>query len=206
MFPFILMLARRTFLTGLLLAPLTRALAGFAGRLIDYPKADFAAFSRHLRPVGRVLELPDSYVWCNSPIYGPDGKVHVSFSRWDAKKGMSGWINGSEIGRAVADRLEGPYVKFVGNLVIDFSQQGNNKQFEDAFVWRQRGKFRMLARDMGVYSQEVGLYLESADGKAWTFPKIAFRPLRDYGVQEPPAPARPAHSTCQFASQVVPHK
>ena len=74
MFPLVLMLARRIFLIGLLLAPLTRALAGFGGRLIDYPKADFAAFSRHLRPVGRVLELPDFYVWCNSPIYGPDEK------------------------------------------------------------------------------------------------------------------------------------
>jgi hypothetical protein len=42
---------------------------------------------------------------------------------------------------------------------------------------------------MGVYSQEVGLYLDSQDGRAWAFPKIAFLPLRDYGVAQPPAPA-----------------
>ncbi|UOQ96795.1 glycoside hydrolase family protein [Hymenobacter sp. 5317J-9] len=314
---------RRTFLTGLVLAPFARAMAGFsAPRLIDYPKSAFAKFSKHLKPVGRALELPGYYVWCNSPIYGPDGKVHVFFSRWVASKGMSGWINGSEIchavadkpegpytfvevvlaprgpghwdattchnpsiqfvdgqyclffmgnangktdtkriglataptlngpwtrpdqplllpgpagawddhcttnpafvkhegkywlyykswntkeyedakgqeirgnrkyGLAIADQLQGPYVKFEGNPVIDFSGQGHNKQFEDAFVWRQHGRFNLLARDMGVYSQEVGLYLESVDGKTWTFPKIAFLPIRDYGVTEPPAPPR----------------
>lgn len=317
------MLARRAFLTGLVLAPFARAWADLASvRLIDYPWGGFSRFSKHLRPVGRALELPDCFVWCNSPIYGPDGRVHVFFSRWPAKKGIGGWLNGSEIAHAVADRpagpytfletvldprgpghwdattchnpsiqyvdgqyclfymgnsngktdtkriglataptlsgpwtrpdaplllpgpagawddhcttnpafikhpngqywlyykswntkeyeqakdqdirgnrkyglgiadkLEGPYVKFAGNPVIDFSTQGSNKQFEDAFVWRQHGRFRMLAGDMGVYSQEVGLYLESEDGRQWTFPTIAFRPLRDYGVPQPPAPA-----------------
>ena len=314
---------RRTFLTTLALAPLARAWAGFAAAPPStYPRRDFAKISRHLRPVGRALELPGYYVWCNSPIYGPDGRVHVFFSRWDAKKGMGGWLNGSEIVRAVADRPEGPYavqetvlaprgpgywdattchnpsiqlvdgqyclffmgnsngktdtkriglatapalegpwtrpdqplllpgpagawddhcttnpafikhpngqywlyykswntaeyeaakgqpirgnrkyglavaeylggpyVKYAGNPVIDFSGQGQNKQFEDAFVWRQHGKFNLLARDMGVYSQDVGLYLESADGKTWSFPKIAFLPLADYGVVQPPAPS-----------------
>jgi hypothetical protein len=314
---------RRTFLTTLALAPLARAWAGFAAAPPSaYPRRDFAKISRHLRPVGRVLELTGYYVWCSSPIYGPDGRVHVFFSRWDAKKGMGGWLNGSEIVRAVADRPEGPYavqetvlvprgpgywdattchnpsiqlvdgqyclffmgtsngktdtkriglataptlegpwtrpdqplllpgpagawddhcttnpafvkhlngqywlyykswntaeyeaakgqpirgnrkyglavaehlggpyVKYAGNPVIDFSGQGQNKQFEDAFVWWQHGKFNLLARDMGVYSQDVGLYLESADGKAWSFPKIAFLPLADYGVVQPPAPS-----------------
>ncbi|TGE03866.1 glycoside hydrolase family protein [Hymenobacter fodinae] len=317
------MLSRRAFLATLTLAPLARAAAGFAaGRLLDFPKADFAKFSKHLKPVGRLLEQEGYYVWCNSPIYGPDGRVHVFYSRWPAAKGMGGWLNSCEIARAVADtpegpfvyqetvlaprgpgfwdattchnphiqlvdgkyclffmgtsngktntkriglatadhlegpwtrpdqplllpgetgawddhcttnpafvkhegkywlyykswntqdyvtskdpvirgnrkyglaiadRLEGPYVKYAGNPVIDFSRLGNNKQFEDAYVWEQQGKFHLLARDMGVYSQEVGLYLESKDGKEWTYPKIAFLPLRDYGVQEPPAPPK----------------
>jgi hypothetical protein len=314
---------RRAFLTGLVLSPFVRVEASFAaGRLLAFPKRDFAKFSKHLRPVGRALELPGYYVWCSSPIYGPDGRVHIFFSRWLASKGMGGWLHGSEIARAVADRpegpfevketvlaprgpgywdattchnpsiqlvdghyclffmgnsngktdtkriglatapslegpwtrpdqplllpgsagawddhcttnpafvkhpsgqywlyykswntaeyeaakgqairgnrkyglavaehLAGPYVKYAGNPVIDFSGQGQNKQFEDAFVWRQHGKFNLLARDMGVFSQEVGLYLESADGKTWTFPKIAYLPLRDYGVTQAPAPA-----------------
>ncbi|MCC2547474.1 glycoside hydrolase family protein [Hymenobacter sp. BT175] len=318
------MLSRRTFLTGLVLAPFARAAAGFtAGRLIDFPKSSYARFSKHLQPVGRALEMPNWFVWCNSPIYGPDGKVHVFFSRWPASKGMGGWLNGCEIahavadtpagpftfletvlaprgpgywdgttchnpsiqlvdgryclfymgtsngktdtkriglataptlngpwarpdkpllepgdagawddhcttnpafikhpngqywlyykswntaayeaakgqpirgnrkyGLAIADQLEGPYVKFAGNPVVDFSGQGSNKQFEDAFVWHQGGRFRMLARDMGVYSHEVGLYLESKDGTHWDFPLIAYRALGEYGVQEPPAPPR----------------
>jgi hypothetical protein len=314
---------RRTFLTTVTLASLGHAWAGFAvAPPSAYPRRDFAKFSKHLRPVGRVLELPGYYVWCSSPIYGPDGRVHVFFSRWAASKGMGGWLNGSEIARAVADRpegpyqvqetvlaprgpgywdattchnpsiqfidgkyclffmgnangktdtkriglatapslegpwtrpdqplllpgptgawddhcttnpaflkhpngqywlyykswntaeheaakgqpirgnrkyglavanqLEGPYDKYAGNPVIDFSGQGSNKQFEDAFVWRQHGRFQLLARDMGVYSQDVGLYLDSEDGKSWSFPKIAFLPLRDYGVVQPTAPA-----------------
>jgi hypothetical protein len=314
---------RRNFLTTITLASLGYAWPGFAAAPPSaYPRRDFAKFSKHLRPVGRVLELPGYYVWCSSPIYGPDGRVHVFFSRWVASKGMGGWLNGSEIARAVADRpegpyqvqetvlaprgpgywdattchnpsiqlvdgkyclffmgnsngktdtkriglatasslegpwtrpdqplllpgpagawddhcttnpafikhpngqywlyykswntaeyeaakgqpirgnrkyglavadrLEGPYEKYAGNPVIDFSGQGSNKQFEDAFVWRQHGRFNLLARDMGVYSQDVGLYLDSEDGKAWSFPKIAFLPLRDYGVVQPAAPA-----------------
>jgi hypothetical protein len=314
--------SRRTFLTGLALAPLAHAWAGFrTARLIDYPRGSFAKFGKHLKPVGRILEMPGYYVWCNSPISGPDGKIHVFFSRWLASKGMGGWLNGSEIAHAVANRpegpyeyletvlaprgpgywdattchnpsiqlvdgqyclffmgnangktdtkriglataptlngpwtrpdqplllpgpagawddhcttnpafvkhpngqywlyykswnteeydaakgqeirgnrkyglaiaaqLEGPYVKDAANPVIDFSKQGHNAQFEDAFVWRQHDKFNLLARDMGVYSQEVGLYLDSHDGRTWAFPKIAFLPLRDYGVVQPPAP------------------
>jgi len=316
------MLTRRDFIASLTLAPFARAAAGLAGkRQFGFPKNNLSKFSKHLYVVGRALEMPDWYVWCNSPIYGPDGKVHMFFSRWPAKRGMGGWINSSEIARAVGDspegpfqyvetvlaprgpgfwdattchnphiqfvdgkyclffmgnsngktdtkriglamadslegpwrrpdqplllpgeagawddhcttnpafvkhpngqywlyykswntedyvtakdpvikgnrkyglaiaeHLEGPYVKYAGNPVVDFSKQGNNKQFEDAYVWRQHNKFRMLARDMGVYNQEVGLYLESDDGKQWEYPLIAFLPVRDY-VQEPPAPA-----------------
>ena len=70
---------------------------------------DESSFARHLKPVGRVLEMEGYYVWCNSPIESDDGKIHVFFSRWDAKKGMGGWIKGSEIAHAIADSPEGPY-------------------------------------------------------------------------------------------------
>ena len=33
----------------------------------------------NLKPVGRAMEMEGYYVWCNSPIYGPDGKVHLFF-------------------------------------------------------------------------------------------------------------------------------
>lgn len=280
-----------------------------------------SAFSRRLKPVGRALEMEDWYVWCNSPIAGPDGKIHLFFSRWPASKKMGGWINSSEIahavadkpegpyeyvetvlaprgagfwdattchnphiqyvdgkyclffmgnsngktntkriglatasslngpwerpdkplleagaegawddhcttnpaflkhpsgqywlyykswnnndyynstdpvirgnrkyGLAIADKLEGPYVRYAGNPVIDYSKRGGNRQFEDAFVWHDKNGFKMLARDMGIYDHEAGLYIESADGIKWNEPLIAYKALNAY-KKEPPAPA-----------------
>jgi len=286
------------------------------------PPESISDFCRSLKPVGRALELEDWYVWCASPIYAPNGEVHVFFSRWPATKRMGGWINCSEIARAVAEtpegpfryvetvlsprgpgfwdgttchnphirlvdgkyclfymgnsngktntkriglaladrlegpwrrpdqplletsagesawdnhctsnpsfvkgpdgrywlyykswnsadyeraagqavrgnrkyglafaeRLEGPYIKHPGNPIIDFSARGDNTQLEDAFVWKDPRGFRMLARDMGVFSHKVGLYLESADGIRWSDPKVAYFPLDQYAQEPPPAP------------------
>jgi hypothetical protein len=307
---------RRTFITGLGASLIYGKLAAAAARSGD----PVSEFSKHLQPVGRALEMKDYYVWCNSPIEGPDGKIHVFFSRWPAARGMGGWINCSEIahaiapdpespfeyvqtvlaprgpgywdattchnphiqrlngryylfymgnsngktntkriGLAVADSLygpwsrsdqpileagatgewddhcttnpslvvhpggeywlyykswntaeyeqaigpvrgnrkyglaiaqkpEGPYRKYAQNPLIDFSKLGDNKQLEDAFVWYQNGRFNMLARDMGVYNQKAGLYMEAKDGLKWSFPSIAYYEAAHY-IQEPaPAP------------------
>ncbi|WP_089685926.1 glycoside hydrolase family protein [Catalinimonas alkaloidigena] len=312
------MTSRRDFLASL--SVLTGAsLVGWPQGVRAQPSADFLhGFVDRLRPVGRALELEGWYVWCNSPIEGPDGKTHVFFSRWREEKGMGGWLNGCEIARAVADspegpftyvetvlsprpgawdattchnphirqigdqycllymgnangktntkrvgmalasslegpwrrpdqplldagptgawddhcttnpsliqhpngqywlyykswntadyeneqgrirgnrkygvavadRLEGPYTRYEGNPVVDFSGRGNNTQLEDAFVWRQGKTWYMLARDMGYFNHEVGILMESADGLHWSAPVVAFRPLSTY-VQEPPAP------------------
>jgi hypothetical protein len=310
---------RKNFITGIgALAALSAVPVPAAAFLGEQPH--LSAFARRLRPIGRALESDGYYVWCNSPIQGPDGRIHVFFSRWTAKKGMSGWINGSEIARAVAatpegpfeyaetvltprggtywdattchnphigfvdgkycllfmgnsngktntkrigmatapspegpwtrpdeplllpgpegawddhcttnpsfikspagkyllyykswntaeytaskdpvvrgnrkyglavaDKLEGPYLRVSADPVIDFSAKGNNSQFEDAFIWYERGKYRLLARDMGVFSHEDGLYMESRNGIRWSSPEIAFRPIRTY-LDEPPAP------------------
>ena len=71
--------------------------------------SDKSSFADHLKPVGRALEMEGYYVWCNSPIEADDGKIHVFFSRWEAKKGMGGWLTGSQVAHAVADSPEGPY-------------------------------------------------------------------------------------------------
>jgi len=312
------MLTRRQFIGGLAALPLAARLAraeGAPGISAD----KYSDFSRRLRPIGRILELEGYYVWCNSPIEGPDGKTHLFFSRWAATKGMGGWINACEIAHAVADqpegpytvrgtvlaprgpghwdgttchnphirkigdryalfyignsngktdtkrvgvaladsldgpwqrpdmallepgptgawddhcttnpsliqhpngefwlyykswntadyaagqppvrgnrkyglatatRLEGPYRRHPRNPLIDFSGRGGNRQCEDAFVWREDGRFRMIVRDMGLFSHEVGLIMESDDGLAWSEPLIAFQPVRAY-VDQPPAP------------------
>ncbi len=66
-------------------------------------------FCAGLTGVGRVLEDPDYNVWCCSPIHGPDGKVHLFYSRWKNEAGHEGWIKCCEIAHAVADAPAGPY-------------------------------------------------------------------------------------------------
>jgi hypothetical protein len=73
-------------------------------------------FYEQWKPLGRILESEGWYVWCVAPIYGQDGKVHVFYSRWKASKGMGGWLRGSEIAHAVADKPEGPY-RFVETVL-----------------------------------------------------------------------------------------
>jgi len=283
-----------------------------------FANKDEADFAKHIKPVGRALELEGYYVWCNSPIEDEKGKIHVFFSRWDSKKGMGGWIKGSEIAHAVADapegpytvldtilaprpgmwdattchnplikkmgdkyclffmgnsngktdtkriglatsdslygpwrrpdepllpagekgawddhcttnpafiqhpngqywlyykswntaeyeaatgpikgnrkyglaiseNLAGPYIKHTNNPIIDFSSKGDNCQFEDAFVWRDKKKFQMIARDMGFFNHEDGLLMTSKDGVSWALPKIAYYGADKY-IQQPAPP------------------
>jgi hypothetical protein len=120
----------------------------------------------------------------------PSGQYWLYYKSWNTHDYDTGTppVRGNrKYGIAVADRLEGPYHKHPANPVIDFSGRGGNRQCEDAFVWREDGKFRIVVRDMGVFSSDVGLYMESDDGVRWSEPKIAYRPLRDY-VDQPPPP------------------
>lgn len=307
---------RRRFLQGVAALPalacLPRAGAKTAAELPLSP------FARRLQPVGRILEEPGWYVWCNAPIDGPDGRTHVFFSRWPAAKGMGGWLTSCEIAHAVADQPEGPYrvigtalaprpgqwdatschnphlqrvgdrfalfymgssngrtgTKRIGlatatsldgpwqrsdtplllpgpegawddhcttnpallqqpngefwlyykswntaeyergrppirgnrkyglatsrslagpyekhprNPLIDFSGRGENRQCEDAFVWREDGRLRLIVRDMGVFNHEVGLIMDSADGLTWSEPQVAYLPAGAY-LELPPRP------------------
>lgn len=308
---------RKKFITQLSILTAGTCLSSWKDCFFDF--SDESSFAKHLKPVGRALEMEGYYVWCNSPIEGPDGKIHVFFSRWDAKKGMGGWINGCEIAHAIADspvqpfqfvdtvfkprpgffdattchnpsikkvdnkyclfyignsngktdtkriglafsdslygpwqrpnrplleagepgewddhcttnpafikhpngkywlyykswntneyqtsthptikgnrkyglaiaeKLEGPYIKYEKNPVIDFSGKGNNKQFEDAFVWMEKERFKMIARDMGVFNHEVGIIMDSKDGLHWNEPQIAYYGAYKY-IQQPPPP------------------
>jgi beta-xylosidase len=75
-----------------------------------------------LRPIGRQLSLPDYFIWCSSPIWGDDGRVHLFYSRWSKDKGMAGWIRGSEIAHAVAD---GPDQEFRHQEVVFAPRAGH---------------------------------------------------------------------------------
>ncbi len=286
-----------------------------------------SAFEQRLKPVGRILEEPDYNVWGCSPIYGPDGKVHVFHSRWKNEAKHQGWITCCEIAHAVGDRPEGPfktvdvavaprggdwwdamtchnptihqvggkyvlfymgtsdgtvYTKRIGMAVsdslygpwkrtdapiiepdpdpdawnsicttnpafvqhpngelwlyykswritdwekdlaqglreatadvgkftnrqyglavatsldgpwekvgdgpiIDLSHLGENAQSEDAYIWIEDGRFRMIMRDMGYWNHEYGLMFESDDGIRWDMPTVAFYAGRKY-IKEP---------------------
>lgn len=285
----------------------------------DYPKDQISDFAKKLKPVGRILESEDYYVWCCAPIYADDGKVHVFYSRWLKKYGMGGWISKCEIAHAVADKPEGPYTslgaviapragyfdattchnphiqkidstyyifymgtsdgtvytkriglaksnslygpwqrsdkpileagqtgewddcnttnpaflihpddkkawlyykswnkeeyqtqkgnikanrkyglaiadsiegiyqRYESNPIVDFSVYGDNKQVEDAYIYIEDGKYKMLMRDMGYFDHTVGLIFESNDGINWSQPKIAWFGAEAY-LTEPLAP------------------
>lgn len=290
-----------------------------SGSDIQNPNAKISEFAKRLKPVGRILETKGYYVWCNSPIYDIEGKVHIFYSRWPEKYGMGGWIHKCEIAHAIAESpeskfeyvetvlkprlgyfdgttchnptihqvdgkyclfymgnsngktntkriglatsdslsgpweipdkpllevgeegawddhcttnpaflkhpngeywlyykswntkeyeeargkriranrkyglaksnsLTGPYKKISHNPVIDFSAEGNNTQLEDAYVWVEKGKIKLIARDMGFFDHNVGLYFKSDDGINWPDPKIAYYGVKKYAT-EPPAP------------------
>jgi hypothetical protein len=309
---------RRNFLTALAATPLLAYCS--EKKKAKYPAAAISDFCKRLQPVGRILQMEEWYVWGTSPIDGPEGKVHIFFSRWPANYRMSGWIHQSQIAHAVADRpegpyefvetvfaprgegfwdattchnphiqkvdnkyclfyignsnkktntkriglaiadslygpwkrpdkpllepgseeawdnhctsnpafvmhpngqywlyykswnssdyynskhptvrgnrkyglaiadkLEGPYKKYENNPVIDYSYRGENRQVEDAYVYYENGKFKMISRDMGIFSHSVGLYHESEDGIHWSEPKIAFLEVDNY-IKQPPKP------------------
>jgi hypothetical protein len=80
------------------------------GRLYRYTIRKYLRFCWSPEPAWSNSRVGGYYVWVLVRSWRPDGKIHVFFSRWDAKKGMGGWINGSEIAHAIADKPEGPYV------------------------------------------------------------------------------------------------
>ncbi len=125
-----------------------------------------------------------------SYIQHPDGASWLYYKSWNTADYLrdSPPVRGNrKYGLAVAPDVRGPYSRHPGNPLVDFSGRGENRQCEDAFVWLEGGVYKMIVRDMGVFSHEVGLYLESADGVHWSEPKVAFFELSHY-IRQPPAP------------------
>jgi len=56
------------------------------------------------------FEMPDYWLWCPSVIRGPNGEFHLFASRWPKSIPMHpGWMTHSEVVRAVAPSITGPY-------------------------------------------------------------------------------------------------
>jgi hypothetical protein len=110
----------------------------------------------------------DSYLTTNPAfLQHPDGRFLLYYKAWDRHND-----NLRKMGLATADQIEGPYERFNGNPVVDFSKQ--NAEVEDAYVWFENNRFHMLMRDMGVIDPRVGLYLSSPDGIRWSDPQLGY--------------------------------
>jgi hypothetical protein len=60
-------------------------------------------------PASAKFVHPDFYIWCGSPIEGPDGRWHLFYSRWPRALGHYAWVTHSEIARATAPGPLGPW-------------------------------------------------------------------------------------------------
>jgi len=140
-----------------------------------YPGAE-GGWDDHCTTNPSFLRHPNGEYWLYYKSFDTEGYIHPKFPVKGNRK----------YGLAISKSLFGPYKKYEGNPVIDFSSMGNNQQCEDAFVWYD-GKFNMLARDLGVYGIDKGLYMNSDDGKHWSEPQVGYQELIKYVVQ-PPAP------------------
>jgi hypothetical protein len=120
----------------------------------------------------------------------PNGENWLYYKSWNEKdyRDQTGSIRANrKYGLAVSSRIDGGYVRYSGNPVIDFSKYGDNRQVEDAYVYMEDNKYKMLMRDMGYFDHYAGLIFESEDGLNWSKPKIAWYGASKY-FEEPPAP------------------
>jgi len=134
------------------------------------------AWDNHCTSNPTFLKHPNSQYWL----------YYKSWNTADYENYTDPKIRGNrKYGLAIAENLEGPYSKYEGNPVIDYSGMGNNIQAEDGYVWYENGKFKMILRDMGIFNHQYGLYIESPDGIHWSKPKIAYYNTDHYFTQPP---------------------
>ncbi|MGC6423420.1 MAG: glycoside hydrolase family protein [Lentimonas sp.] len=108
-----------------------------------------------------------------------DGRYWLYYKGWDVKT-FEAYHGNRRYGIAISDNLTGPYEKYEGNPIVDFSHIDHRIQCEDAYVWHEDGQYHMIVRDMGFYNHEYGLILHSDDGIQWGQPEIAFKDAPHY--------------------------
>ncbi|QBG46637.1 glycosyl hydrolase family 43 [Verrucomicrobia bacterium S94] len=112
-----------------------------------------------------------------------DGRYWLYYKGWDYATLPTG--GNRRYGVAMAEHLTGPYIKYEGNPVVDYSSIDIRVQCEDGFVWREDGRYHMILRDMGFYNHEYGLIIHSDDGINWSEPEIAYREAAHYFDEAP---------------------
>ena len=130
----------------------------------------FADFSENITGVGRILENPNYFVWCCSPIYGPDGKVHVFHSRWKKEVGFGGWLTSCEIAHAISDNPEGPYETVDVALAPRGGSWWDGGSCHNPTIHKVGEKyvlFYMGASDGTVYSKRIGIAISDSLYGPW---------------------------------------
>ena len=116
----------------------------------------------------------------------PNGEFWMYYKAWDAKSWKE--VHGNrKYGIAIAKNPEGPYIKYEANPVIDYSKINKKSELEDAYVYVENDKIKMIARSMGNsngFTNEQGILIESIDGIKWSSPKIAYYGAEKYGFAE----------------------
>jgi hypothetical protein len=108
----------------------------------------------------------DHTLVCNpTMVQHPDGRYFLYY------KGRRDHRGPRKIALAIAENLEGPYVKYEGNPILDYF---GDRDFEDPFVWYDDNTFKMLAHDLSVLEHGRGLYFESDDGIHWRGPSKGY--------------------------------
>lgn len=127
-------------------------------------------FCERLTGAGRILEDPDYHVWGCAPIAGPDGNIHVFYSRWKNEAGHQGWINCCEIAHAVAKDPAGPYE------TVDVAVSGRGGDWWDAMtchnptihkVGEKYVLFYMGTQDGTVKTKRVGMATSDSLSGPW---------------------------------------
>ncbi len=113
----------------------------------------------------------------------PDGRFFVYYRTWDKN-------HDDQFGVAVAEDIEGPYIKYKENPIIDPTRivNGATAGLEDPFAFIENGKIHILARDYGLlrnrntpHDEGSGLLFSSKDGLHFSHvPQIAYHGTLHY--------------------------
>lgn len=78
--------------------------------------------------VGTAIQEKGYHIWCTSPIFDKEGKVHLFVSRWPKDYSVDpGWRSHSEIAHYVGDKPEGPF------HFSDVALKGTNSETWDRY-------------------------------------------------------------------------
>ncbi len=131
----------------------------------------YGPWKRSNEPVINVSSNPnawDEYCVVNPAfVHHPNGEYWIYYRAWDRN-----FDDRRKTGVAFAENLEGPYVKYEGNPIID-KWEGLNGQTEDPVMFLYKDQFHCIIRDMGNYDWLSSLYLSSSDGLNWSEPQRA---------------------------------